>query len=35
MALRSGEFFWQDAGVTRTVRNSGSTRLELVEVELK
>jgi mannose-6-phosphate isomerase-like protein (cupin superfamily) len=35
MALQSGEFFWQDAGVTRAVRNSGSTRLELVEAELK
>jgi mannose-6-phosphate isomerase-like protein (cupin superfamily) len=35
MALRSGEFLWQDAGPTRTVRNSGSTRLELVEAELK
>lgn len=35
MAPRSGEFFWQDAGATRTVRNVGTTRLELVELELK
>jgi hypothetical protein len=34
-ALRSGEFFWQDAAVTRTIRNDGKTRIELVEVELK
>src|SRR6185436_2579952 len=35
MAPRSGEFFWQDAGATRAVRNVGTTRLELVELELK
>jgi hypothetical protein len=35
MAPRSGEFFWQEAGATRTVRNVGTTRLELVEIELK
>jgi hypothetical protein len=35
MALRSGEFFWQEAGLTRALRNSGSTRIELVEAELK
>jgi len=35
MALRSGEFFWQDAGATRAVRNVGTTRIELVEIELK
>jgi hypothetical protein len=34
-APRSGEFFWQDAGTTRAVRNVGSTRIELVELELK
>ena len=34
-APRSGEFFWQDAGATRAVRNVGTTRLELVELELK
>lgn len=35
MNLRLGEFYWQDAGVTRAVRNTGSTRLELFEFELK
>lgn len=34
-APRSGEFFWQDAGVTRAVQNVGTTPIELVEVELK
>jgi hypothetical protein len=35
MALHEGDFFWQDAGVTRAVQNTGATRVELVEVELK
>jgi quercetin dioxygenase-like cupin family protein len=35
MSPRTGDFFWQDAGVTRAVRNTGRTRLELVEFELK
>jgi hypothetical protein len=35
MNLRMGEFYWQDPGVTRAVRNSGTTRLELFEFELK
>ncbi len=34
-APRRGEFFWQDAGVTRAVRNVGTQRLELIEVEIK
>jgi hypothetical protein len=34
-APRSGEFFWQEAGTTRSVRNAGSTRVELIEIELK
>jgi hypothetical protein len=34
-APRSGEFFWQDAGVTRAVQNVGTTRIEVVEIELK
>jgi len=34
-APRSGEFFWQDGGVTRAVRNVGTSRIELVEIELK
>jgi hypothetical protein len=35
MHVRLGDFFWQDAGTTRAVRNSGTTKLELVEFELK
>jgi hypothetical protein len=35
MNLRVGEFYWQDPGVTRAVRNNGTTRLELFEFELK
>jgi mannose-6-phosphate isomerase-like protein (cupin superfamily) len=35
MAPHVGEFFWQEAGRTRAVRNVGSTRIELVEIELK
>jgi mannose-6-phosphate isomerase-like protein (cupin superfamily) len=35
MAPRSGEFFWQEPGQTRAVRNVGTTRIELVEIELK
>ena len=35
MSPKMGEFFWQDAGVTRTVRNTGTTRLELVEFEIR
>lgn len=33
--LRAGDFFWQDAGGTRAVRNIGTTRVEIVEVEIK
>jgi hypothetical protein len=35
MKPRTGEYFWQEAGVTRAVRNSGTTPLNLVEVEIK
>ena len=35
MSLKLGEFFWQEPGVTRAVRNIGATRVELVEFELK
>lgn len=35
MAPNAGEFYWQDGGVTRAVRNIGTTPLELVEIELK
>jgi hypothetical protein len=35
MNLRMGEFYWQDPGMIRAVRNAGTTRLELFEFELK
>jgi hypothetical protein len=35
MSLKLGEFYWQDSGVRRAVRNIGMTRIELVEFELK
>ncbi|WOJ91151.1 hypothetical protein RZS28_07710 [Methylocapsa polymorpha] len=35
MILKVGDFFWQDAGATRAVRNSGASRIEFVEFELK
>jgi hypothetical protein len=35
MAPRAGELYWQDSGQTRAVRNVGTTRIELVELELK
>jgi hypothetical protein len=35
MHVRLGDFFWQDASTTRAVRNAGTTKLELVEFELK
>jgi hypothetical protein len=35
IAPRRGDFFWQDAGIARAVQNTGTTRIELVEVELK
>ena len=35
MSLKLGEFYWQDPGVRRAVRNIGTTRIELVEFELK
>ena len=34
MHLRLGDFFWQDAGTTRAVRNSGTSKLNLIEFEL-
>ena len=33
--LRTGEFFWQDPGVTRAVKNIGTTPINIVEFELK
>ena len=35
LSPRSGDFLWQDAGTTRTIRNTGTTRIEFVEFELK
>lgn len=35
MYLRAGEFYWQDPSITRAVRNRGTTRIEMVEFELK
>ncbi len=35
MSLKLGEFYWQDPGVRRAVRNIGTTRIEIVEFELK
>jgi hypothetical protein len=35
MLLRLGDFYWQEPGATRAVRNIGTSRIELVEFELK
>ncbi len=35
MSVKLGEFYWQAPGVRRAVRNIGTTRIELVEFELK
>lgn len=35
MKPREGQFFWQEAGTTRTVKNTGTTPLNIVEIELK
>jgi quercetin dioxygenase-like cupin family protein len=35
MSLRAGDFLWQEAGTTRAVRNTGTTRIEFLEFELK
>jgi hypothetical protein len=35
MMLKLGEFYWQEPGMTRTVSNIGTTRINLVEFELK
>jgi quercetin dioxygenase-like cupin family protein len=35
MLLKAGDFFWQDSGVTRAVSNTGTTRVEFLEYELK
>src|SRR5262249_49155381 len=33
--LRLGDFYWQEPGATRGIRNTGTSRVELVEGELK
>jgi len=33
--LRTGEFFWQEPGVTRAVKNIGASPINIVEFELK
>jgi hypothetical protein len=33
--LSSGEFYWQDAGVTRSIRNIGTTPIDIEEFEIK
>jgi hypothetical protein len=35
MAPYPGDFIWRDAGETRAVKNTGTTRIEFVEFELK
>jgi quercetin dioxygenase-like cupin family protein len=35
MMLRLGDFYWQEPGATRAVRNIGDTPVEYVEIELK
>jgi hypothetical protein len=34
-AFKLGDFFWQEGGETRAIRNAGTSRVELVEFELK
>src|SRR5947207_10092455 len=35
MAPYDGDFIWKEAGETRSIRNTGTTRLEFVEFEFK
>jgi len=35
MAPFDGDFIWKDAGETRSIKNTGTTRLEFIEFELK
>jgi hypothetical protein len=35
MGPSTGDFFWQDAGATRAIRNTGTTPVEFVEFEIK
>jgi len=35
LALGMGDFYWQEPGATRGIRNIGKTRIEIAEFELK
>jgi hypothetical protein len=35
LALRPGDFYWQDPGPVRAIRNTGTTAINVVEFELK
>jgi hypothetical protein len=35
LGLRLGDFYWQEPGTTRAIRNIGTTRIEIAEFELK
>jgi hypothetical protein len=35
MSLHNAEFFWQEPGTTRSIKNIGTTRVEFLEFELK
>jgi hypothetical protein len=35
MAPYDGDFIWKDAGETRSIKNTGTTRLEFIEFEMK
>jgi hypothetical protein len=35
MGPSAGDFFWQDGGVTRSIKNTGSAPIEFVEFEIK
>jgi hypothetical protein len=35
MGPSAGDFFWQDGGQTRAIRNTGTTPIEFVEFEIK
>lgn len=35
LALNPGDFYWQEPGATRSIRNAGTTSINLVEFELK
>jgi hypothetical protein len=35
MFLKAGDFYWQEPGATRAISNTGSTRVEFLEYEIK